>query len=590
MERQRVAVVDRSPTVRQTVAIVLREYEVLAWSPEEFAQLSAPCAADLVLAEQGVVDDAVLATKAPGVPVLWLRSQPAEPAGSAVVLTTAYGAAELRNKVRTLLALRRAQSRGLAIGGFPPPLLPTGLLPLVLSVARSTLPACITGEPGTGRSRLARALHVASGGGDFLAVAAPQCGPDLEREITARRTGRWTLYVDGIETLSPAAQDWLLHLIESAQPGKEATFPRILCGTSLERDELAQRAVLRPELFYALTAVILRLPPLRERRQDIPEIVRFVARRLAEESSLPPAAFTEAALERLQNYLWFGNLAELEAVLARTLTTVSRRPIDADDLCFGYEPGPLTCKDETQTTVHDPFPLADTTHQIEVLVNELAHEIRNPLVTIKTISQHLERLLESASGREEVVQLAGEAVQKIDSVFENLLRYSRFREPKKEETTVNAIVAQVLSELAPLLSERRIVLNYRPPDPLPVFADREQLGFALVNLLEALVRDLEDQTTLTIEPVPGAPALRIEVPRVPGYLSQRLSALIEENVPAEAVEPLGLLIARSLFRRNGGRVQVQPNREGSRAAIIIEFPGSVGTRDNYGQAKSVDRG
>jgi signal transduction histidine kinase len=223
-------------------------------------------------------------------------------------------------------------------------------------------------------------------------------------------------------------------------------------------------------------------------------------------------------------------------------------------------------------------------------VNELAHEIRNPLVTIKTISQHLERLLESASGREEVVQLAGEAVQKIDSVFENLLRYSRFREPKKEETTVNAIVAQVLSELAPLLSERRIVLNYRPPDPLPVFADREQLGFALVNLLEALVRDLEDQTTLTIEPVPGAPALRIEVPRVPGYLSQRLSALIEENVPAEAVEPLGLLIARSLFRRNGGRVQVQPNREGSRAAIIIEFPGSVGTRDNYGQAKSVDRG
>ncbi len=591
MERLRVAVVDRSPTVRETVAIILPEYEVLPWAPEQFAEIQGTCGVDLVVAEQGAIDDATVALKAPGVPVVWLRPDPRQSGGSSLAVGRSFTAAELRQKIQAALALRPAEPGSLAVYGFPPPLLPAALVPLFVSAARSSLPVWISGEFGTGRARLARALHASSGSQHFLAVPGNQCGPELEAQFPPQAAGTVTLYIEDVEDLPPRAQAWLLDILEAGRQSRDrrGMRVRVLCSTTLSRDEIEARQMLRGELLYALTAFLFPLPPLRERRAEIPEIVRFVARRLSEEASLPPGTFTPSAFERLQNYLWFGNLTELEAVLARTLARVPHRPIDAADLCFGYEPIPATSAATSESRSSGPRLSPEPSHQIEVLVNELAHEIRNPLVVIKTISQHLERLLESASGREEVAQLAGEAVEKLDALFETLLRYARFREPNREPTSVNAIVAQTLGELAPLLSERRILVHYRPPNPQPIVADREQLAFALQSLLQAIVRDVEEGTTITIEPGPDPHSLQLQFPPVRGGVTQRLSTFVDSAGNTERAEPLGLLIARSLLQRNGGSVLIRDSPDQEVTTMLLRFPANAGAKTGYGETPSFDR-
>lgn len=591
MERRRVGVVDRSPTIRETVAIVLHDCEVQGWTPEEFAGLTTAYDTDLLLVEEGVLDPAVIAAKSPGVPVLWLCSERAGSSLPPTVLSREFRPSELRQKVRTLLEVEKAELDPLTRCGFPLALLPPAAVPSLLAAARTRLPVFVSGEAGSGRFRLARALHQASEGRHFVSTRAATFDRQTAVEVQKLATsGRVTLFLEGVEELAPSAQGWVRELLEpvGVGPSHLQEEVRIISASTLSRDALEACGVLEASLFYLLTAFVVHLPPLRERREEIPRLVAAVARQVAENVSVPPASFTPAAMQRLQNYLWFGNLAELESVLARTLTLVPHRPVDAQDLVFGY--GPFrkeTCQSgaEARRTTEN----ADPIHQIEVLVNELAHEVKNPLVTIKTISQHLERLWENASGREEVAQLAGEAVLRIDQVIENLLRYARFREPAKQATTINSIVGSTLTELAPFLTERRVVLNYLPPDPMPIVADREQLCFALDNLLRAIVRDLEEQDTLTIEPIPDRPALRIRVPRHGTGLTERLSSFVSDRpAAAGAVEPLGFLLARSLLRRNGGSIQVRGESE--QMVVTVEFPSGNGTNRSYAQTTNPHRG
>lgn len=592
MERLRVGVVDRSPTIRETVAIVLHDCQVDCWTPEEFGRLTPPYTGNVLVVDDEAVDAATVAAKAPGVPVLWLRSEGASLPNLPGVLSRAFRPSELRQKIRALLELQRTEQELLARSGFPPPLFPPALVPSLLAAARTLLPVFISGEPGSGHLRLARLLHQLRGTQHFLSARAATFDRPMVAELEQLgATGTVTLFLENIETLPASSQALLRELLEhsgAAAPYAHGTL-RVISASTLTRDALEERAVLEPGSFYLLTAFSFHLPALRERRDELPGIVQVVARQLTESLALPPASFTPAAIQRLQNYLWFGNLAELETVLARTLTLVSHRPVDASDLLFGYGPIPDAAparQAESRPQANGSF---DAIHQVEVLVNELAHEVKNPLVTIKTISQHLERLLENASGREQVAQLAGEAVHKIDQVIENLLRYSRFREPAKQATTINSIVGPILSDLAPLLSERRVVLNYLPPDPVPILADREQLCFALENLLRAIVRDLDEQETLTIEPVPARPALRIRVPRPHAGLAERLSSFVGDHPAARGpVEPLGFLIARSLLRRNGGSIEV--GHEGEQMVVTVEFPSGEGTKRGYGETTSSHRG
>ena len=235
-----------------------------------------------------------------------------------------------------------------------------GVLDLVARVASQEATVLITGESGTGKELIARAIHAASPRArePFVVVNCAAL-PDtlLESELFGhekgaftgaerRRPGRFeladggTLFLDEVSEITPSAQVKLLRVLQERtleRLGSTETFRidvRVLAATNRDLAVLVETGNFREDLFYRLNVFPLHLPPLRERREDIPELARhFLARRV------PPVAITEAALEILMSYDWPGNVRELENVLERAgILAGPGREIGAVDLDWLMSP------------------------------------------------------------------------------------------------------------------------------------------------------------------------------------------------------------------------------------------------------------
>ena len=225
---------------------------------------------------------------------------------------------------------------------------------------QTDLTVMITGEFGTGKELVARALHDYGKRrtGPFVAINMAAIPRDLiESELfghekgaftgaNARSAGRFeqaeggTLFLDEIGDMPMEAQTRLLRVLQQGEyttvggrtPIK--TDVRIVAATNKDLRILIQQGLFREDLFFRLNVVPLRLPPLRERAEDVPDLMRhFFA--LAEREGLPPKQLDAAALERLKRYRWPGNVRELEN-LARRLAalypqeTITGAVIDAE--------------------------------------------------------------------------------------------------------------------------------------------------------------------------------------------------------------------------------------------------------------------
>src|ERR1700756_4114337 len=207
-------------------------------------------------------------------------------------------------------------------------------------------PAIITGESGTGKELIARALHDYGKrrAGPFVAINMAAIPRDLiESELfghekgaftgaNTRSSGRFeqaeggTLFLDEIGDMPMEAQTRLLRVL---QQGEYTTVGgrtpikadvRIIAATNKDLRISIQQGLFREALFFRLNVVPLRLPPLRERIEDLPDLVRhFFA--LAEKDGLPPKKLDAPALERLRQHRWPGNVRELEN-LARRLAAL----------------------------------------------------------------------------------------------------------------------------------------------------------------------------------------------------------------------------------------------------------------------------
>src|SRR5215217_4131739 len=225
---------------------------------------------------------------------------------------------------------------------------------------QTDLTLMITGESGTGKELVARALHDYGKrrNGPFVAINMAAIPRDLiESELfghekgaftgaQARSTGRFeqaeggTLFLDEIGDMPMEAQTRLLRVLQQGEyttvGGRTAikTDVRIIAATNKDLRILIQQGLFREDLFFRLNVVPLRLPPLRERVEDVPDLIRhfFV---LVEREGLPAKQLDQAALERLKRHRWPGNVRELEN-LARRLAalypqeTISAAVIDAE--------------------------------------------------------------------------------------------------------------------------------------------------------------------------------------------------------------------------------------------------------------------
>ena len=233
-------------------------------------------------------------------------------------------------------------------------------------VARCRLPVLILGESGSGKEGIARAIHR---GGErraapFLAVncaALPE--PLLETELFGAERGAYTgadrdriglyrladggtLFLDEIGDMPLVMQAKLLRVLQDGRVrpvggAREHTADvRIVAATHRDLGELIARRRFRPDLYYRLAVVEIRVPPLRERLEDLPALADHFLSRLRAETGIGPSPLDESALALLRRHRWPGNVRELEAVLARALLRSEGRTITAVDVRIALEPPP----------------------------------------------------------------------------------------------------------------------------------------------------------------------------------------------------------------------------------------------------------
>jgi DNA-binding NtrC family response regulator len=234
------------------------------------------------------------------------------------------------------------------------------LFQLLETVAATSSTVLITGETGTGKELAARAIHHNSPrrANRFVAIncsAIPETL--LEAELfghvrgaftgaVATRPGRLeqahrgTLFLDEVGTMSPALQAKLLRVLQEREferVGDSHTIKidvRIIAATHSDLAKMVAEGAFREDLFYRLNVIPVRLPPLRERREDVPLLAQHFLQKLGSEQ-VPPrsATMSQEALRRLMAYDWPGNVRQLENVVERALAfSQGRAQIDVNEL------------------------------------------------------------------------------------------------------------------------------------------------------------------------------------------------------------------------------------------------------------------
>ena len=231
---------------------------------------------------------------------------------------------------------------------------------MIEKLARSQAPIYISGESGSGKELGARLIHSRSAraAGPFVPV---NCGaiPEnlMESEFFGYRKGAFTgaqddrdgffqaasggtLFLDEVADLPLAMQVKLLRAIQEKRVRKvgsvteEPVDVRIICATHKNLRDLVDKGAFRQDLYYRLNVIELRMPPLRERSEDIAPLVAAVLRRLSGDT---PPRLSAAALKALEFYSFPGNVRELENILERATALCSGDSIEVEDLQLGPE-------------------------------------------------------------------------------------------------------------------------------------------------------------------------------------------------------------------------------------------------------------
>jgi DNA-binding NtrC family response regulator len=230
------------------------------------------------------------------------------------------------------------------------------LLDLVAQVAPSRSTVLISGESGTGKELIAKALHSASPRADraFVPVNTGSIPVDLlESQLFGHVKGAFTsavaskkglfevadqgtIFFDEIATISPETQAKLLRVIQEREfmrlGGTEQikVDVRIVAASNVDLLTLVREGRFREDLFHRLNVIHLRIPPLRERREDVPLLVLHFLERFCTENNRALLQFTPNAMKLMMDYDWPGNVRELENVAERAVVLSTQNRIDVD--------------------------------------------------------------------------------------------------------------------------------------------------------------------------------------------------------------------------------------------------------------------
>jgi DNA-binding NtrC family response regulator len=267
-----------------------------------------------------------------------------------------------------------------------------GVFELARTAARSPSTILILGESGTGKELLARAIHAESArsAGPFVPVSCAALTETLlESELfgyekgaftgaATRRPGKFeaaargTLFLDEVGDVSAKLQMDLLRVLEDRRffrVGGTAPIEvdvRIIAATNRDLAKAIQEGSFREDLFYRLNVIPVRLPPLRDRREDIPLLVEHLLERLGAEIGRKLEGVSAEAMDRLVAHPWPGNVRELRNVLERAIVVATGRVLQVHDLGLApapAEPPPASAAEAVMTSLED----VERTHVAAVL-------------------------------------------------------------------------------------------------------------------------------------------------------------------------------------------------------------------------------
>ncbi|MDD0844527.1 sigma-54-dependent transcriptional regulator [Pseudomonas sp. Gutcm_11s] len=374
--RQRALIVDDEPDIRELLEITLGRMKLdtrSARNVKEAREWLAREPFDLCLTDMRLPDGTGLdlvqhiQQRHAQVPVAMITAYGsldtainALKAGAFDFLTKPVDLGRLRELVATALRLRSGETEEGPVDtrllGESPPM--KSLRNQIQKLARSQAPVYISGESGSGKELVARLIHE-QGPRIERPFVPVNCGaiPSelMESEFFGHKKGSFTgaiedkqglfqaanggtLFLDEVADLPLSMQVKLLRAIQEkairAVGGQQEVVVdvRILCATHKDLAAEVAAGRFRQDLFYRLNVIELRVPPLRERREDIPLLAETMLRRLAEGSGLPAARLSGEALDKLKCYRFPGNVRELENMLERAYTLCENDQIQAADL------------------------------------------------------------------------------------------------------------------------------------------------------------------------------------------------------------------------------------------------------------------
>ncbi len=375
MTNARILVVDDENDIRELVREILSEEGYAVDTAGNAAEARAACALqapDLVLLDIWMPDTDGISllrewqqTQALTAPVVMMSGHGTV---ETAVEATRLGAVDYVEKPLSLAKLLRTVQRALDEGQrrqratrtlVPPLIAPVGrsrlmrdLRERVKQIAPHEAPVLVLGEPGTGREAFARYIHALSprASGPFVALVAGAVTESNAEDIllgvenasgttagVLEQAQGGVLFINGLEDLPAAAQRLLLAVIESGSFQRRGgrtvlQFDVRIVSSAQPGFETRGPQPFRLDLLSNLNVLTLRIPPLREYAEDVPELLRYYVDRLVDDERLAFRRFGVAAQNRLRNYPWPGNIRELKNLVQRLLIQGGQEEIRLDEI------------------------------------------------------------------------------------------------------------------------------------------------------------------------------------------------------------------------------------------------------------------
>ena len=304
----------------------------------------------ILISAHGTVSRAVEATK---MGVYYFLEKPLE---RDLLLVTVRNALNKRQLEEELIQYKQEMLRKYRMVGQSPAM--RRIFALIDRIAPSDVPVLITGENGTGKELVANAIHARSPRAKkpMIKINCPAIPSDiLESDLFGHTKGSFTgasdnkkgrlemadggtVFLDEIGEIGVRLQVKLLRFLENGEIQKVGSTEtltvdaRLIAATNRDLDQAVKEGNFREDLFYRINVVHIRIPPLRERPEDIKPLVEFFAREIADANGFPVPRFTPPAIHYLTYYTWPGNIRQVRNFVERAMIMNYRETFDLEDI------------------------------------------------------------------------------------------------------------------------------------------------------------------------------------------------------------------------------------------------------------------